>query len=95
MESKPEKAYDLAFRYEAEYGGCAQTTLAAIFDALNVDSAEAEGAFKSVTGAGDGIGVLGDGTCGAVIAGVMVIGYFFGSRDRENFADPERKGFET
>ncbi|RLI84230.1 hypothetical protein DRP07_01770 [Archaeoglobales archaeon] len=88
---KGEKAYELAFKYEVEYGGCAQTTLAAIFDVLKVD---AEDAFKSATGLGGGIGVLGDGTCGAVVGGVMAIGYFFG-RDKRNFADPERKRFEV
>lgn len=92
--NKAEKAYELAFKYEAEYGGCAQTTLATIFDALNVNDYGAEIVFKSATGLGGGIGVLGDGTCGAVAAMVMSIGYFFG-REISNFADPEKKRFET
>ena len=88
---KSEKAYELAFKYEAEYGGCAQTTLAAIFDVLNV---EADDAFKSATGLAAGIGLSGDGTCGALIGGAMALSYLFG-RDRKNFADPEKKRFET
>jgi len=89
MES--ERAYKLAYKYEAKYGGCAQTTLAAIFEVLNVD---AKDVFKSATGLAGGIGVIGDGTCGAVVAGVIALSYFFG-REYENFSDPERKRFET
>lgn len=87
----PEKAYKLAFRYEAEYGGCAQTTLAAIFDVMNVD---AEDAFKAATGLAGGIGLSTEGACGAVIGGAMAISYFFG-RERSNFADPDRRRFRA
>ncbi len=90
-EDKAQQAYELGFKYEKEYGGCAQATLAAIFDVLEV---EAEDAFKSATGLAGGIGVFGDGTCGALIGGVMAISYFFG-RSRENFRDPEQKRFIT
>lgn len=86
-----EKAYELAFKYEAEYGGCAQTTIASIFDVLNVN---AEDAFKAATGLAGGLGLSTEGTCGAVTGGAMAISYFFG-RSRGNFADPEGERFET
>jgi len=82
-----ERAYELAFKYEAEYGGCAQATLASIFDVLDVD---AEDAFKAATGLAAGIGLSTEGTCGALIGGAMAIGYFFG-RDRKNFADQKKE----
>ncbi len=86
-----ERAYKLAFKYEAEYGGCAQATIASIFDVLDVN---AEDVFKAATGLAAGIGLSTEGTCGALIGGTMAISYFFG-RDRKNFADPERKRFKT
>jgi len=80
-------AYDLAFKYEAEYGGCAQTALAGIFDALGIWN---DDVFKAANGLAVGGGITGDGTCGALAGGVMAIGYLFG-RNRENFANQDVK----
>ena len=41
------KAFDKAKKYEMRSGGCAQCTLAGIFDALGVED---EGVFKAATG---------------------------------------------
>ena len=82
-EESSEKAYELGVRYEKECTGCAQTAIAGIFDAIGVKNNDV---FKSASGLADGLGLTGNGTCGALVGGAMVIGYLFG-RDREDFKD--------
>jgi C_GCAxxG_C_C family probable redox protein len=85
-ESKEEiakKAFDLAERYEKECTGCAQTTIAGIFDALGIRN---DDVFKAASGLADGLGLSGDGTCGALVGGAMVISYLFG-RERKDCKD--------
>jgi C_GCAxxG_C_C family probable redox protein len=77
------KAFDLGQQYEQKFTGCAQTTIAAIFDTLGIWN---EDVFKAASGLADGLGLTGDGTCGALTGASMVIGYLFG-RDREHFHD--------
>lgn len=90
MEEKDvlEKAYKLAFDYEAKYGGCGQMTLAAILDALDIDADD--GLYKSSTGLAAGIGLAAEGTCGAVLGGVLAIGMLFG-RGKGEFVEVEKK----
>jgi C_GCAxxG_C_C family probable redox protein len=45
---------------------------------------EDDGVFKAATGMADGVGLTGDGHCGALSGGTMAISYFFG-RSREDF----------
>ncbi|WP_028316911.1 C-GCAxxG-C-C family protein [Desulfatibacillum aliphaticivorans] len=78
-----DKAFSLAKSYEKKSGGCSQCSLAGIFDALGVEDTAI---FKAATGLADGVGLTGDGHCGALSGGVLAIGYFFG-RDKENFDD--------
>jgi C_GCAxxG_C_C family probable redox protein len=78
-----EKVYETAKAYELKSGGCAQCTIAAIFDVLGVED---DGVFKAATGMADGVGLTGDGHCGALSGGTMAISYFFG-RNRENFGN--------
>jgi C_GCAxxG_C_C family probable redox protein len=78
-----ERAYELGERYEQECTGCAQTAIAGIFDAIDVRNNDV---FKSASGLADGLGLSGNGTCGALVGGAMVIGYLFG-REREDFKD--------
>ena len=77
------KASGLAERYEKECTGCAQTTIAGIFDTLGIEN---DDVFKAGSGLADGLGLSGDGTCGALMGGAMVIGYLFG-RERKDFED--------
>ncbi len=77
------KAFELAERYEKECTGCAQTTIAGIFDALDITN---DDVFKAASGLADGLGLSGDGTCGALVGGAMVISYLFG-RERKDFKD--------
>lgn len=77
------KAFELGQKYELKYTGCAQTVIAAIFDTLEIWN---DAVFKSASGLADGLGLTGDGACGALVGAVMVIGYLFG-RDRKHFKD--------
>lgn len=77
------RAFELARQYERECTGCAQTTIAGIFGALDIWN---EDVFKAASGLADGLGLTGDGTCGSLTAAAMVIGYLFG-RERKDFAD--------
>jgi C_GCAxxG_C_C family probable redox protein len=78
-----ENAFKLGKKYEQECTGCAQTAVAAVFEALGIWNNDV---FKAASGLADGLGLTGDGTCGALIGGSMVIGYLFG-RKKENFKD--------
>ncbi|MBD3196669.1 MAG: hypothetical protein GF317_16555 [Candidatus Lokiarchaeota archaeon] len=78
-----DKAFKLGKKYEQKNTGCAQTVIAAIFDALEIWN---EDVFKAASGLADGLGLTGDGTCGALVGGSMVIGYLFG-REHKDFND--------
>lgn len=83
-EEMPGKAFALGVEYEKRCTGCAQSTVAAVLDVLDVES---EDTFRAASGMADGIGLSGDGSCGVLIGGAMVIGLLFG-RERKDFADP-------
>ncbi len=76
-------AFSAAKQYEMKSGGCPQCTLAGIFDALEIDN---DDIFKAATGLADGIGLSGNGHCGALSGGVLAISYLFG-RDKKDFGD--------
>ena len=77
------KAFELAEGYEKECTGCAQTTIAGIFGAIGIEN---DDVFKAASGLADGLGLSGDGACGALVGGAMVISYLFG-RERKDFKD--------
>jgi C_GCAxxG_C_C family probable redox protein len=79
-----DRAFKVAEGYEKKCTGCAQTTLAGIFDTLEMWS---DDAFKAASGLADGIGLTGDGSCGALTGGAMAIGLVFG-REKKDFKDP-------
>jgi len=76
-----DKAFEQAKKYELEYGDCAQCALAGVFDALGIENKDV---FRSATGLADGVGLTGDGHCGALSGGVMAISYLFG-RQKDEF----------
>ena len=78
-----DQAYKLGEKYEIECTGCAQSTIAAIFDALGEGSDEV---FRAASGLADGIGLTGNGSCGALVGGVLALSWFSG-RKREDFQD--------
>ncbi|MDI9643408.1 MAG: C-GCAxxG-C-C family protein [Archaeoglobales archaeon] len=81
-----EKAFELGQKYEREYTGCAQTVIAAIFDTLGIWN---EDVFRAASGLADGLGLTGDGSCGALVGASMVISYM-SPREKENFSDQMR-----
>lgn len=77
------KAFELGQKYEKEYTGCAQTVIAAIFDTLGIWN---DDVFKAASGLADGLGLTGDGACGALVGASMVISYLF-PREKKDFKD--------
>lgn len=80
-----EKAQQMAADYERRCTGCAQSVVAGLLDALGIDD-PGEGVFRAASGMADGIGLTGDGSCGALTGGCMVIGLLFG-RERKDHQD--------
>jgi len=78
-----QRAFDRAKAHELASGGCPQCTLAGIFEALGVQDGAV---FRAATGLADGVGLTGDGHCGALSGGTLAISYFFG-RSLEDFGD--------
>jgi C_GCAxxG_C_C family probable redox protein len=76
-------AFESAKRYETENGNCAQCVIAAVFEALGIKN---DDIFRAATGFADGVGLTGDGHCGALSGGTMAIGYLFG-RKKEDFVN--------
>lgn len=76
-----DKAFSLAKEYELENGNCAQSTLCGVLEALGMENNDV---FRSATGLADGVGLTGEGHCGALSGGAMAIGCIFG-RKREDF----------
>jgi C_GCAxxG_C_C family probable redox protein len=83
IEELEQKAYSLGEKYEKECTGCAQTALAAVFDTLGIEN---DDVFRSASGLADGLGLTGDGSCGALVGGALAIGYLFG-RKRQDLPD--------
>jgi len=77
------KAFESGKQHEMKSGGCPQCTIAGIFEALDIEN---DDVFKAATGLADGVGLTGDGHCGALSGGSMVISYLFG-RKKEDFGD--------
>jgi C_GCAxxG_C_C family probable redox protein len=78
-----DKAFKLSKEYEQTCTGCAQSAVAGLLDALGMEN---EYVFKAASGLADGIGLSGDGSCGALTGCCMVIGYIFG-RERKDHRD--------
>ena len=76
--------FDRARENERSCTNCAQSTLAAVLDTLGL---KADDVFRAASGLADGIGLTGDGSCGALTGGVMALGLTHG-RKREEFSDP-------
>lgn len=89
-----ERAYQLGFKYEQELGACTQCVLAAVQEILNIED---ENLFRACYGLGGGVGVSGEGTCGALSGGVLALGYLYGRTLKEfrngKWANPNDKAF--
>jgi C_GCAxxG_C_C family probable redox protein len=74
-EATLQKAYDLGFKGEREYRGCAQCAIAAIQDALGIRN---DYVYKAGSGLAGGAGECTDGLCGGYSGAIMVMSSFFG-----------------
>jgi C_GCAxxG_C_C family probable redox protein len=61
--------------------GCPQCTIAGIFEALGIEN---DDVFNAATGFADGVGLTGDGHCGALSGGVMAMSYLFGRESKDS-----------
>ncbi len=86
IKAMADKAYQLGYEYEKTYKGCAQCTVAAVQDTLNIRN---DDLFKGVTGCSGGGGSLCDAGCGAYVGGIVLLSTLWG-RERDNFADPDK-----
>jgi len=85
MDSKQEilkKAYDLAYKYEAERGSCPQCVLSALKETLDVGDAKTIQAIDAMAG---GTALSTEGTCGALVGGLAAISSIYG-RSYEGFS---------
>jgi C_GCAxxG_C_C family probable redox protein len=83
-----QKAYDLGFKYEQEYRGCAQCAVAAIQDTLGLKN---DWVYKASSGLAGGAGECIDGICGGYSGGVMVMSTLFGRTRKEEATTFGRK----
>ena len=81
MDEILDKAFKSGKQHELESGNCPQCTIAGVFEALDIQN---DDVFRAATGLADGVGLTGDGHCGALSGGTMVISYLFG-RKKEDF----------
>jgi hypothetical protein len=78
------KSGELAAEYEAKYKGCAQCTFMAVIDALRWGGLEIipkeveDRLFSGLCLMTGGVGLSGEGSCGAVAAGTLAIGLALG-----------------
>ena len=71
------RAYELGFEKEKNYKGCAQCTLAALFE---LTGKKEETLFQASSGLSGGVGLNGDGPCGGYIGAVLFMGTYAGRR---------------
>ena len=81
MDEVADRAFEIAKAHESQSGVCSQCSIAGIFEALGVENNDV---IKAATGLADGVGLTGDGHCGALSGATIAIGHFFG-RERKDF----------
>ena len=69
------RAYEIGFRSEKRYRGCAQGLLGALFEVTGLRN---DLLFQAATGLSGGIGLCGDGACGGYTGGVMFLSWLRG-----------------
>jgi C_GCAxxG_C_C family probable redox protein len=77
-----EKIYTLAFKYEAERGSCPQCVLATLHETLGVGDPKT---IQAADGLAGGTSLSTEGTCGALVGGLLAIGSVVG-RTYEDFS---------
>ena len=79
-----EKAYEIGFQGEKKYWGCSQSVLIPFIELLDLNPE----IFGALTGLAGGIASTTEGPCGAFLAGVLCLSYYFG-RDYNNLEDKQ------
>ena len=90
MQSKEDilnEVYKKAFKYEAELGSCPQCVLAALYETLDISDPKTIMAVDSLAG---GTSLSTEGTCGALIGGLVAISSIVG-RNYNDFKKGKRK----
>jgi len=82
-----EEVYNRAFKYEAERGSCPQCVLSAIMEVLDVGDPATVQAVDALAG---GTALSTEGTCGALVGGLLAISSIVG-RTYEDFSAGESK----
>ena len=85
-EELAEQAYKLAFEYEAKLGSCPQCVFAAVKETLSIGD---EKTFKAADALAGGGALSTNGTCGALVGGMLAIGSIVG-RNYEDFKNGRR-----
>lgn len=71
------EAYRGGYQYEKTNKGCAQCTLASMFD---LTGKKDEGIFRAANSFAAGMGLFGDGSCGGYAGGLLFMGMYVGRR---------------
>jgi C_GCAxxG_C_C family probable redox protein len=90
MDSREEildKVYKLAYKYEAERGSCPQCVLGALYETIGVGDPKTIQASDAMAG---GSALTTEGTCGALVGGLLAIGSIVG-RTYEDFSAGESR----
>jgi len=82
-----EEVYNLAFKYEAELGSCPQCVLAALMETLDVGDPNT---IKAVDALAGGTTLSTEGTCGALVGGLLAISSIVG-REYDDFKSGKKK----
>ena len=82
-----QKAYDLAYTYEAERGSCPQAVLSAILETLAIGDPQT---IQAADGLAGGTALSSEGSCGALVGGMLAIGSVVG-RSYKDFSEGKRK----
>jgi C_GCAxxG_C_C family probable redox protein len=82
------KVYDLAFKYEAERGSCPQCVLSAIMETLDIGCSDTIQASDALAG---GSALSTQGTCGALVGGLMAISCIVGRTYKDFSAGEQRR----
>jgi C_GCAxxG_C_C family probable redox protein len=88
-EELAQRAYHASYRCQLEKRCCSQTSLAGLFEVLEIQAPEV---FKAATGLAGGGALFGDAGCGAYDGGLMIIGLLTG-RGWDNFVVEETNRF--
>ena len=80
VKKKAKRAYELAYKYEKDWGACSQCTIKALQEVYNEENSDI---FQALGGFAAGGACECDGICGAYAAGI----YFFGTKKGRRVED--------